>query len=346
MKYVLAISGGVDSVVLLDMVAKGVVSLRGESRSNPEKLDRHADKPACDDIVVAHFDHGIRPTSSADAEFVRDLAKKYGLEFYLGRGNLGEKASEESAREKRYKFLRSVIVSLRGESRSNPGKYQLDRHAGKPARDDTVMIVTAHHQDDLSETIIINLLRGTGWRGLSPFWSKDIIRPLLKKTKAEIIDYATKNNLEWVEDETNFSDKYFRNRVRNISSRMTASQRQQLIDLYKKQFKSRSVIEELLCASLQANAKQSRKTGSPRRDAPRDDTTDNTLNKTAIINLPEDLSIEIFRKATNAKLTTPQIKRLIKSLKTAKSGDIFQPGGKLQVGVYKDSITITKICTS
>jgi len=276
MRYVLAISGGVDSVVLLDMAIKGLLS----------DIDK-------DNLLVAHFNHGIRPASSDDGEFVRKLAEKYGLEFQLGNGNLGKDAGEELARKKRYEFLRKI---------SKDGK-----------------IVTAHHQDDLIETILINLIRGTGWRGLAPFWSDDIIRPLLNKTKAEIVEYAIKNNLEWVDDETNFSDRYLRNRVRNISSRMTVKQRQELLKIYEKQAKIRDEIESSLGGIV-----WDRK----------------------ILDLPEEVAIEVLRNIVGAKLTIPQTKRLLKNLKTAKSGDILQPGGGIQIGIYKDSITISSLCTS
>ena len=75
MKYVLAISGGVDSVVLLDMMSQ---------------LNK--------DIVVAHFDHGIREDSAADARFVEALANRYGVEFIVERVELGVTASEDLAR--------------------------------------------------------------------------------------------------------------------------------------------------------------------------------------------------------------------------------------------------------
>ena len=86
-KFVLAVSGGVDSVVLLDVMAK--------SQANRPKTD----------FVVAHFDHGIRQDSSLDAELVRRLADKYNFLFELGRANLGPATSEAEARDRRYEFL-------------------------------------------------------------------------------------------------------------------------------------------------------------------------------------------------------------------------------------------------
>lgn len=87
-RYVVAVSGGVDSVVLLDILSK------------------HTDL----ELVAAHFDHGIRSDSAEDAQFVKSLAAHYGLLFELGRGNLGAGASEAASREARYKFLEHVMI--------------------------------------------------------------------------------------------------------------------------------------------------------------------------------------------------------------------------------------------
>src|SRR3989344_5293986 len=116
MNYIVAVSGGVDSVVLLDMLIK-------QKEHN---------------LVVAHFDHGIRVDSDADARFVWELAKKYELSFEVRREELGDAASENTARSHRYAFLRDIAK-----------KY-------------SATIVTAHHADDVVETIAINLTRGTG----------------------------------------------------------------------------------------------------------------------------------------------------------------------------------------
>src|SRR6478609_8911137 len=106
MKYVLAVSGGVDSVVLLDMLAKSEE----------------------DELIVAHFEHGIRGQSSQDdARFVEALAAKYDVSCEVGYGALGADASEETARTKRYEFLKKIAT----------------KHEAR--------LVTAHHQDDVIE---------------------------------------------------------------------------------------------------------------------------------------------------------------------------------------------------
>src|SRR5688572_27728765 len=121
-KYIVAVSGGVDSMVLLHL------------------LSQHSQS----ELIVAHFDHGIRPDSAEDRKLVEKTAKKYGLEFVYREGELGPGASEAEAREARYGFLQIIKV----------------KHNAKA-------IVTAHHQDDMLETAIINMLRGTGRKGLS-----------------------------------------------------------------------------------------------------------------------------------------------------------------------------------
>lgn len=170
-KYIVAVSGGVDSVVLLDLLVKN------------KNLD----------LVVAHFDHGMRDDSHQDRLFVQELASKYGLKFEYDTGKLGPHTSEDTARQKRYKFLQKMSK-----------KY-------------SAKIITAHHRDDVIETMIINLLRGTDRRGLTSLRSTEaILRPLLNVTKTQIVKYAEENNLRWHEDITNKDEKILRNYVRNI----------------------------------------------------------------------------------------------------------------------------------
>lgn len=185
-KYIVAVSGGVDSMVLLDLLSK---------------------KPELD-LIVAHFDHGIRQDSDQDAVLVKRVAEKLQLKFELKRGNLGSAASEETARDARYKFFQGL-----------KRKYQADG------------IITAHQKDDVIETAIINIIRGTGPRGLSALTSsKTITRPLLHVTKAEIKKYALANKIPWREDSTNEDTKYLRNYVRkNVVTKLNDSQKELII---------------------------------------------------------------------------------------------------------------------
>ena len=189
MKYVVAVSGGVDSISLLHMLVQQSLNLSSQSLDN--------DQSSKISFVVAHFDHGIREDSAEDEKFVRGLAQKYGLTYESQRVELGPSTSEDEARKVRYNFLRNCCK-----------KYN-------------AQLITAHHQDDLIETVLINLLRGTGWRGLAsmtqmPNGKCQILRPLLNMTKTEILEYAQQHNLSWREDSTNNDHTYLRNYVRQV----------------------------------------------------------------------------------------------------------------------------------
>jgi tRNA(Ile)-lysidine synthase len=185
-KYILAVSGGVDSMVLLDLLSK---------------------KPGIE-LVVAHFNHGIRPEAGEDEEFVRRRASVLSLPFEDGHGYLGGSASEETARNARYKFLYAVQ----------------DQHK-------TDGIITAHHEDDLVETAFLNLLRGSGRKGVIAISQSNIVRPLLGVTKNEIINYARSNNIEWREDSTNTQTMYLRNSVRKqLTIKLTEEKRQEILN--------------------------------------------------------------------------------------------------------------------
>jgi len=169
--YVIAVSGGVDSVSLL------------------HALQKHSGYK----WVVAHFDHGIREDSSEDRKLVQELARDYGLSFVYKEGQLGAKTSEAEARDARYQFLRHV-------------------QAASGARG----LITAHHQDDVLETAIINLLRGTGRKGLTALRSShDLVRPMLDIPKRDLIAFAQANGLVWREDTTNVELDYLRNYIRH-----------------------------------------------------------------------------------------------------------------------------------
>ena len=170
-KYVIAVSGGVDSVSLLDILAKS------------EKYE----------LVVAHFDHGIRKESAQDRKFVEKLSQKYGLEFAYDEGKLGPKASEETARNARYEFLNSIK----------------EKYGAKA-------VITAHHLDDKIETSLFNIMRGTGLEGrVGIKETANIKRPLLNVYKKELVNYAQKNHLKWREDKTNQDLSYSRNYIRH-----------------------------------------------------------------------------------------------------------------------------------
>lgn len=276
MKTTVAVSGGVDSVVLLDML-----------------VNEHGH----DDIVVAHFEHGIRgEDSKSDALFVKLLSQKYRVKFEIGYGNLTKNASEDIARQKRYDFLKAVAKKYNGR------------------------VVTAHHQDDLIETIAINVTRGTGWRGLAVFGNKLIDRPLLGLTKAEIYSYALKHNLEWVEDETNQTDVYLRNRLRRRLNRsLSDEQRKQLVRLYENQ---RILLDDIRAENSQLMAKYHQ-------------------NRFFFIMIPKVVAIELLRTVTNANLTRPQLERMLLAIKTYAPGTTYEAGAEIAVTFTRQSFVVT-----
>ena len=168
-----AVSGGLDSMCLLHLLMKSA-----EGRSVQ--------------VVAAHFHHGLRgEAADRDEAFVRERCAQWSLPFVSGRGDVGALAKreglsvEEAGRRLRYEFLR-----------------QEKRRAGAS------QIYTAHHADDNAETMLLNLIRGTGLRGLTGISQecKDLRRPLLGTTRAELEAYAAAWGIPHVEDETNADD--------------------------------------------------------------------------------------------------------------------------------------------
>lgn len=190
--YILAVSGGVDSMVLLDLLAK-------HKADNPDPIN----------LIIAHYDHGIRSNSKADRLFVQRAAKVYRLPFTFDQGILGPDASEAVARLVRYKFLEAARQAANAQA-----------------------IITAHHQDDQLETAFINTLRGTGRRGLTALGNRTtVLRPLLKIPKSELIAYAEANNLGWQEDSTNHDTRYTRNHVRHrLLPTLSETEKGQLVE--------------------------------------------------------------------------------------------------------------------
>ncbi|MES2876681.1 MAG: tRNA lysidine(34) synthetase TilS [Patescibacteria group bacterium] len=267
MKYIVAVSGGVDSVVLLDMLVKA---------------DEH-------ELVVAHFDHGIRQESADDASFVAGLARRYGIRYETRREELGPNASEEQARIRRYTFLREL------------------------AEAESATIVTAHHKDDIIETIAINLIRGTGWRGLAVLGDLTVNRPLLGHGKQELYDYALQENLEWVQDATNQTETYLRNRIRRRLGGMSDDQKHQFLDLWANQRELARLIDgEALGLA-----------------------TDSRYFMTMI---DDRCAIELLRHKLaeySLALTRPQRVRLLYAIKAARPGSTYEAGAGIRVGFTK-----------
>lgn len=286
--YVVAVSGGVDSVVLLDLL---VASDQPDTR-----------------LIITHFDHGIREASATDAQFVRDLAEAYQLECEVGEAKLGSKASEELARETRYSYLRVVQK-----------KY------------DATAIITAHHQDDVLETAIINLVRGTGRHGLSSLRSQPgLIRPLLTYTKQEIVDYASSMNLKWVEDETNSDPKYLRNYIRSeVLPRFDDSQKEEMLALIQKLHELNDEIDSELAELLtrKSHKRESRK-----------------VSRSWFNKLPHQLALEVvhhwLRNAQVSDYDRDLIEYIVVKLKTLRPGKTIKVSAHSEISLSKRSILL------
>jgi tRNA(Ile)-lysidine synthase len=283
--FVVAVSGGVDSIVLLDILAR--------------YGDAH--------LIVAHYDHGIRPDSGTDRKFVQRQAAVYGLQFVFDEGRLGPGASELTARYARYAFLRHVKNA-----------------AGASA------IITAHHDDDVLETAVINLIRGTGRKGLSSLKStKEIYRPLITTPKSNILAYAKLNKLDWREDETNKDTKYLRNYVRqNILPRFDAPARRQLRALINSASLTNTELDILLARQL-AN-----------QLAP------DELNRAWFISLPYNVSREIIaawlRSAGISQFDRKTIERIVASAKTYAPGKQIDVDGRYLISVKSDVLALKR----
>lgn len=281
MRYIVAVSGGVDSVVLLHQVVTA-----GEH-----------------DVIVAHFDHGIRTDSAADARFVAGLAAHYGVPFVARREELGAQASEDRARTRRYEFLRTM------------------------ARQHGADIMTAHHRDDVLETIAINCLRGTGWRGLAVLSNPTVVRPLLAMTKQQIYDYARAHRLEWVEDSTNQGDDYLRNRLRRRAlPYVSAPTKDAVVVLWRAQCQLREEIDAEMTTLRRSGAVFSR------------------YFMTQIdATVAEELLRGCIAAAQGRPPTRPQAARALLAIKTGRAGTVHYIGSGARLRLSTRSFIVEKV---
>ena len=152
-------------------------------------------------VIAAHLEHGFRQgTSLRDAGFVERICREWNTECHVEHLDIpsmkrrGE-TLEEAGRRERYSFLQRV-ASLAGAH----------------------FIATGHTSDDLVETVFLNLLRGTGVRGLRGIpWSRGkVVRPIISISREELRGLLLEASVPWMEDETNLDTKYFRNKIRHV----------------------------------------------------------------------------------------------------------------------------------
>lgn len=270
-RYVVAVSGGLDSMVLLDI-------LRRDAQLH---------------LVVAHANHGQRADADQDQALVAAYAKRHGLTFVVEKLRLPARASEAAARTARYAFLQHVCKI----------------HAAQA-------IVTAHHQNDLIETVLLNYIRGTGWRGLAPFVLQiTIARPLLAYTKDDLLGYARRNGVLWREDSTNTDQTYTRNYIRHtlipFLHQKSGTWQHELLQRVRKQ--------QLLRRKIEANLQQLVKNA--------------TLSRHTLIMLPPVVAYELLQQLamqqTGTTLQRALCEQLLLFAKTGLPGKTMPLGKKV-----------------
>lgn len=207
-RIVVGVSGGPDSMCLLHILLQ---------------LQKELDFNIC----VAHVDHGIRKEAQDDADYVMKFCRENDIDFYLKKENVTQISAEEkvgieeAGRKVRYQFFEDVLEKIKGSK-----------------------IATAHTASDNAETILMNVIRGTGTSGLKGIQvirENKYIRPLIECNRKEIEEYCKENNLQPRYDKTNQDNIYTRNKIRNI-----------LIPLIEKEFNPNIVsslnrLSEIVC---------------------------------------------------------------------------------------------------
>ncbi len=182
-KIVIGVSGGPDSICLLHIL-----------NSLKEKYNLQ--------LFVAHVNHQIRENAKIDEEYVVDFCKKINVPVYVKHVNViniskqQKISTEEAGRNERYAFFDEVL------NKTNSNK-----------------IAIAHNSNDKAETVLMNILRGSGisgLKGIEPKRDNKYIRPLIETSREEIEEYCSKNHLEPRHDESNDENIYNRNKIRNI----------------------------------------------------------------------------------------------------------------------------------
>ena len=182
-KIVIGVSGGPDSMCLLDILNK-----------LKDKLDI--------EIFVAHINHMIRKEADEETEFVENFCKEIGVKCFVKRIDVIKKSAdekigtEEAGRKARYDFFEEVLEKVGANK-----------------------IATAHNANDNAETILMNIFRGTGTQGLKgiePIRDGKFIRPIIECERGDIENYCEQNSLNPKIDLSNFENDYTRNKIRNI----------------------------------------------------------------------------------------------------------------------------------
>lgn len=184
-KIVCAVSGGPDSICMLDILRR----IKEENKINF-------------DIIVCHINHMIRVEATADEQYVENYCKKYQIPFFAKRVDVkkiaesNKQGTEEAGRKVRYDFFEEIFQ-----------------------KENATKIAIAHNKNDKIETIIMNVFRGSGisgLRGIEPIRDSIFIRPLIETERTDIEKYCEENRLNPRIDKTNFINDVTRNKIRNI----------------------------------------------------------------------------------------------------------------------------------
>lgn len=186
-KIIVGLSGGPDSISLINVL---------------DEIRKDETMGIKFDLIVAHINHNIREEAKSDEDYVVKYCKEKNIEVYVLSIDINKKAkeerkgTEETGRNVRYEFFEEILI----KTKSNK-------------------IATAHTANDNAETVLMNIIRGSGTSGLKgirPIRDDKFIRPLIETTREEIEEYCKKNNLNPRIDKTNFENDYTRNKTRNI----------------------------------------------------------------------------------------------------------------------------------
>lgn len=232
-KLLLAVSGGIDSVVLSYLSKKAGYS-----------------------FSIAHCNFALRgEESERDETFVRKLASTLGVPLFVKRFDTKKYAEEKkvsiqvAARELRYDWFRQILE----------GNAQEDLQEGVPDKTGPYQyLLTAHHQDDNIETVLMNFCKGTGVTGLRGMLPRQeqIVRPLLFASREQIAAFADQHGLTWVEDSSNDETKYTRNYFRKVIIPAVEKIYPQVRDSISHNINRFSEVAELYGQAVEANKKK------------------------------------------------------------------------------------------
>jgi tRNA(Ile)-lysidine synthase len=180
-RVIVGVSGGPDSMALLHILKNLAPSLNCE-------------------VLAAHLNHGLRVEAGAEEIFVKEKCRAWGIKYYSSRVSVADLAQlqkttlEDTGRNARYQYF-NQLRELTGSQ----------------------LIATAHHYDDVAETVLLHLLRGSGIKGLRGILprSGNLIRPLLMASKEELLDYLQAREIDYCLDQSNNDSVYLRNRIRH-----------------------------------------------------------------------------------------------------------------------------------